>query len=78
MHFRLDPDPEYWEGKRGACVGALYAVISDSVLGVPPNGLIDICDLLNESRNPQAESIMKIIRRFSNTSRERHVRIIYM
>lgn len=18
---RLDPDPEYWEGKRGACVG---------------------------------------------------------
>ena len=21
---RLDPDPEYWEGKRGACIGHNY------------------------------------------------------
>ena len=24
---RLDPEPEYWEGKRGACVG-VFQVIS--------------------------------------------------
>lgn len=24
---RLDPDPEYWEGKRGACVGVFQQVI---------------------------------------------------
>ena len=25
---RLDPDPEYWEGKRGACVGVFQQVIA--------------------------------------------------
>lgn len=25
---RLDPDPEYWEGKRGACVGVFQLVIA--------------------------------------------------
>lgn len=25
---RLDPDPEYWEGKRGACVGVFQQVRS--------------------------------------------------
>ena len=25
---RLDPDPEYWEGKRGACVGVFQQVVA--------------------------------------------------
>ena len=25
---RLDPNPEYWEGKRGACVGLFQAIIA--------------------------------------------------
>jgi len=25
---RLDPNPEYWEGKRGACVGVLQMIIA--------------------------------------------------
>ena len=25
---RLDPDPEYWEGKRGACVGVFQLVVA--------------------------------------------------
>lgn len=37
---RLDPDPEYWEGKRGACVGVFQQVSrelsSSRVLGVNP------------------------------------------
>jgi len=28
---RLDPDPEYWEGKRGACVGVLQQVRARAV-----------------------------------------------
>ena len=24
---RLDPDPEYWEGKRGACVGVFQGTV---------------------------------------------------
>ena len=25
---RLDPNPEYWEGKRGSCVGLFQAIIA--------------------------------------------------
>ena len=25
---RLDPNPEYWEGKRGACVGLFQMIIA--------------------------------------------------
>jgi len=25
---RLDPNPEYWEGKRGACVGVFQMIIA--------------------------------------------------
>ena len=25
---RLDPNPEYWEGKRGACVGVFQIIIA--------------------------------------------------
>lgn len=28
MLERLDPLPEYWEGKRGACVGVLQLIIA--------------------------------------------------
>ncbi|XP_031628758.1 intraflagellar transport protein 56 [Contarinia nasturtii] len=61
-----DPNPEYYEGKRGACIGALYSIITSRATGSPPNGLMDICDLLRESNNPQADTIVKIIRRFSS------------
>ena len=27
---RLDPNPEYWEGKRGACVGVFQLIIAGS------------------------------------------------
>lgn len=26
---RLDPNPEYWEGKRGACIGWFQRVVAD-------------------------------------------------
>lgn len=63
--YRLEPNPEYWEGKRGACIGALYSVISERNAGIPPGGVIEICTLLRDSINPQAESIVRVIRRFA-------------
>lgn len=64
--YRIEPDPEYWEGKRGACVGALYSIITERNVGAPPGGIIDICTLLRESVNPQADSIIRAIRKFCN------------
>lgn len=63
---RINPNPEYWEGKRGACIGALYSVITERAVGTPPNGVSDICTLLRESINPKAESMIRVIRRFCN------------
>lgn len=58
------PNPEYWEGKRGACVGAIVSCVSKRNIGVPPNGLKDIYSLLHDSVNPQAETLMKVISRY--------------
>lgn len=63
---RLDPNPEYWEGLRGACIGALYSTITERDIGAPPNGLADILDLLQQSTNPQADAIIRVIRRLND------------
>lgn len=64
--FSIDPNPEYWEGKRGSCVGTFYSIITGRQIAAPPNGFIDICTLLRESTNPQVESVIRTIRNFSN------------
>lgn len=33
---RLDPNPEYWEGKRGACVGAFQGAYPRALRCAPP------------------------------------------
>lgn len=63
--IRLEPNPEFWEGKRGACVGALYSIISERNVGTPAGGIMEICALLRDSLNPQAEAIVRVIRRFA-------------
>lgn len=35
-------------------------------MGAPLNGVMDICALLLESTNPQAETMIKTIRQFTN------------
>lgn len=64
-HCRLEPNPEYWEGKRGACIGALYSVISERNVGIPPGGIMEICALLRDSINMQAEAIVRVVRRYA-------------
>jgi intraflagellar transport protein 56 len=58
---RLDPDPEYWEGKRGACVGVFQMVIA----GVEPKGsLADVLTMLRNTNNPQVEYITRIVKKW--------------
>jgi intraflagellar transport protein 56 len=59
---RLDPSPEYWEGKRGACVGAFKQLISGSQ---PKEQFREIVGLLRNSPNPQVEYIVRVMKNVS-------------
>ncbi len=58
---RLDPDPEYWEGKRGACVGLFQKVIAGQAKS---DMLREILTLLRNTSNPQVEYIMSVIKKW--------------
>lgn len=47
---RLDPDPEYWEGKRGACVGVFQMVIAGKA---SKEDLQDALSMIRNTSNPQ-------------------------
>ncbi|CAH1401329.1 unnamed protein product [Nezara viridula] len=66
---RLDPTPEHWEGKRGACIGVFQLIVADKQ---PTNLLSDIIQLLRNSTNPQVESIIRVIKRWA---KERKINI---
>jgi hypothetical protein len=53
---RLDPNPEYWEGKRGACVGAFQKIVAGKE---PRDQLREIALMLRNTTNPQVEYIMR-------------------
>lgn len=63
---RLDPNPEYWEGKRGACVGVLQLVIAGHE---PKDSLNDIAQILRNTSQPQAELILVGIRKWARDNR---------
>lgn len=67
MLEKMDPSPENWEGKRGACAGALFNLITKSRSGVPPNGIGEIISLLRDSSNSQAESMLRAFRRYASS-----------
>lgn len=58
---RLDPDPEYWEGKRGACVGVFQQVIAGKA---SREDLQDVVTLIRSTANPQVEYIVRIIKKW--------------
>ncbi|XP_037892125.1 intraflagellar transport protein 56 [Glossina fuscipes] len=66
MLEKLDPSPENWEGKRGACAGVLYGLVTKYEKSRPHNGIADVIGLLRDSSNPQAESMIKVIRKNAN------------
>ncbi|KDO22071.1 hypothetical protein SPRG_12058 [Saprolegnia parasitica CBS 223.65] len=58
---RLDPDPEYWEGKRGACVGVFQKVVAGKASHVE---LEEIFGMLKTNNNPQVEYIVRIMKKW--------------
>jgi len=58
---RLDPDPEYWEGKRGACIGVFQQVIAGEA---KKDTLRDVLGMLRNTNNAQVEYIMGIIKKW--------------
>ncbi|ALC47104.1 CG4525 [Drosophila busckii] len=67
MLEKLDPSPENWEGKRGACAGVLYALATKSQRGRPGGGVSEVIGLLRESSNTQADGMIKTIRKHINS-----------
>ena len=55
---RLDPEPEYWEGKRGACVGVFQLMIAGKA---SRDDLQDVLTMVRNTSNPQVEYIVRII-----------------
>ena len=58
---RLDPEPEYWEGKRGACVGVFQMVIAGKA---SRDDLQDVLSMVRNTSNPQVEYIVRVIRKW--------------
>jgi intraflagellar transport protein 56 len=56
---RLDPNPEYWDGKRGACVGVFQLVVAGKETA---ENLRDVVGMLKNSRNSQVDSIIGVIK----------------
>jgi intraflagellar transport protein 56 len=59
---RLDPEPEYWEGKRGACVGVFQMVIAGKA---SRDDLQDVLAMVRNTSNPQVEYIVRVIKKWS-------------
>lgn len=60
---RLDPDPEFWEGKRGAAIGVFQMVVA----GVEQKErLIEIIEMLKSTNNPQVEYFVQIMKKWAN------------
>ena len=58
---RLDPDPEYWEGKRGACVGVFQQVIARKER---KEALREVVGMLKSTRNPQVEYLARVMKKW--------------
>ncbi|XP_042909705.1 intraflagellar transport protein 56 [Parasteatoda tepidariorum] len=63
---RSDPNPEFWEGKRGACVGVIQMIIAGHE---PSESLQEIFQILRTSTNPQAEKILRVAKTWAKESK---------
>lgn len=79
---RLDPNPEYWEGKRGACVGVFQLVIAGHepkyvcithnlhhLIFCYRESLKEIMQILRNTANSQAEFIIMAIKKWARDNR---------
>jgi len=64
---RLDPDPEFWEGKRGAAVGVFQKVVAGEEA---VDKLQEVVNLLRSSSHPQVEyMINQVMKKWAKESR---------
>jgi len=59
---RLDPNPEYWDGKRGACVGTFQQIIARKER---KEVLRDVLAMLKSTRNPQVEYLTRVMKKWA-------------
>jgi len=58
---RLDPDPEFWEGKRGAAIGVFQKVVAGNE---NKERLIEVIQILKNTNNPQVEYFVSIMKKW--------------
>ena len=58
---RLDADPEFWEGKRGAAVGVFQQVVAGQE---SKERLIEVIQMLKNTQNPQIEYIVQTMKKW--------------
>ncbi|XP_056605626.1 intraflagellar transport protein 56 [Triplophysa dalaica] len=63
---RLDQNPEYWEGKRGACVGIFQLILAGRE---SRETLKEVLPMLKNSGNPQVEYIIRIMKKWAKDNR---------
>ncbi|ERE86767.1 tetratricopeptide repeat protein 26 [Cricetulus griseus] len=63
---RLDPNPEYWEGKRGACVGIFQMILAGRE---PKETLREVLHLLRSTGNTQVEYIIRVMKKWAKENR---------
>lgn len=64
---RLDPDPEFWEGKRGAAVGVFQRVVAGKESS---DNLQEVVNLLRSSNNPQVEYMVnRVMKKWTKENR---------
>ncbi|KAJ7397246.1 Intraflagellar transport protein 56 [Pitangus sulphuratus] len=63
---RLDNNPEYWEGKRGACVGVFQMILAGREA---KETLREVLHLLKSTGNSQVEYIVRIMKKWAKENR---------
>uniref|UniRef100_A0A8D3B409 Intraflagellar transport protein 56 n=1 Tax=Scophthalmus maximus TaxID=52904 RepID=A0A8D3B409_SCOMX len=63
---KLDPESNYWEGKRGACVGIFQLILANKE---SKETLKEVVSLLRNSGNPQVEYIIQSLRKWAKDNR---------
>ncbi|CAG9861283.1 unnamed protein product [Phyllotreta striolata] len=66
MLDKIEPNPEFWEGKRGAVVGVFQGVIAKKF---PLDMLGDVLQLLRNTTSNQSEQIANVVRRWAKDQR---------
>ena len=61
MLEKLDPDPEFWEGKRGAAIGVFQMVVAGKEKA---ERLVEVIGLLQNTVNPQVEYFVSVMKKW--------------